>query len=505
MATDIRAASVYASVGFRLDKKSWKELNRFEQRIQRLKKLLRDFPKVPRAEGPLSGLSRAEERIRRARESEARRREIERRKSGRRDTQVESKSITFMDRAAALGLSTAAISAYSNELKGLSQEFVKVHKDTAKYNMEVKKLSSRMKKEAKNVKRLDMSYTNLRRTMINLTAAYSAFAAVTQIANVGKQFEAAGVLFDTVFKEASADEMGFLRSESDRLGVSLLDSSKAYAQLAFAAKDAGATVEQIRDIYTSFSEASVVMGVSQEDTAGIFRALIQMYSKTTAQAEELRGQLGDRLVGAWTLAAKAMGMSTEEFDKAVTNRLIKANDLIPALAQGIRKHVAEGLPKALGLLERRERRLLNQFERFQDAIFKAGLGEALGFTYDSLIDVLKGLEPIAELFSRVLRPAITLLIIPLRLVFAALHDIYVLGLKLKEFTGLPIGFSALEYHPVVAAARGISGETTERMRKGETSKVLIELSEDFKEMFDAKVVKSFEDIFTAGLEAATGG
>ena len=41
-------------------------------------------------------------------------------------------------------------------------------------------------------------------------------------------------------------------------------------------------------------------------------ALAQMASKGTVQAEELRGQLGERLPGAFKIAAAAMGVTQAE-------------------------------------------------------------------------------------------------------------------------------------------------------------------------------------------------
>ena len=43
------------------------------------------------------------------------------------------------------------------------------------------------------------------------------------------------------------------------------------------------------------AQASVVLGMSQEETEGALRAVQQMMSKGKVQAEELRGQLGERL------------------------------------------------------------------------------------------------------------------------------------------------------------------------------------------------------------------
>ena len=66
---------------------------------------------------------------------------------------------------------------------------------------------------------------------------------------------------------------------------------------------------------------------------GAFIALGQMISKGKVQAEELRGQLGERLPGAFQLAAKAMGMTTAALDKFMADGKLTAEELLPKLAK----------------------------------------------------------------------------------------------------------------------------------------------------------------------------
>lgn len=53
--------------------------------------------------------------------------------------------------------------------------------------------------------------------------------------------------------------------------------------------------------------AGSALALSKDQMDGVFLALGQMISKGKVQAEELRGQLGERLPGAFDMAAKAMG------------------------------------------------------------------------------------------------------------------------------------------------------------------------------------------------------
>lgn len=325
------------------------------------------------------------------------------------------------------------------------------------FNRELKDLNLTLGNQAKKTKGLMSNYNLLRRSVVNLSASYGALSAVAGVTQAGKGFEGAGTMMGVVFGKGRAEEMKFLTDESQRLGVNLLDSVKGYAKVSFAARKAGATLQETRDIYSSFSEAAVVMGTSQDDLAGIFKAIMQSYSKSTVQAEEIKGQMAERLPGAWQFAAEAMGMTTEVFERKVTARLIKAKDLMPAMAAGIRKAVAGELPQALTHLERSEQRLINTFDQFKRVLFEAGLGDSLREIYDALGFVMENSKGIARVFGTVLKPAIDTIIRPFKLLFAVIHDIVFLMGKATEKLGVKGGLGGLlEYLPQkVALDRGL--------------------------------------------------
>ena len=108
--------------------------------------------------------------------------------------------------------------------------------------------------------------------------------------------------------EAARRELEFTRREAERLGIGFRSAAHAYSGFAAAARGTALEGEQARQIFIAVAEASRVMGLSADDTSGVLTALQQIISKGTVQAEELRGQLGERLPGAFQIAARAMGV-----------------------------------------------------------------------------------------------------------------------------------------------------------------------------------------------------
>lgn len=101
-------------------------------------------------------------------------------------------------------------------------------------------------------------------------------------------------------------EYEYVKGQSDRIGLEYDRAAKGYAKFAAAASMAGRSREEIRYIWEAFAEVGRVANLSTEDLDGVFKALEQITSKGKIQAEELRGQLGDRLFGAFQVAAKAL-------------------------------------------------------------------------------------------------------------------------------------------------------------------------------------------------------
>jgi len=125
------------------------------------------------------------------------------------------------------------------------------------------------------------------------------------------------------------ERLGFMARD---MGQSLKDTVPQFARFRVAAKSAGISVSEASRQFTIVGKASTIMQLGVEQTQGVFKALEQMMSKGTVQAEELRGQLGDRLPGAVQIAARAMGKTTAELQKMMKNGELLTKDFLPKFA-----------------------------------------------------------------------------------------------------------------------------------------------------------------------------
>jgi tape measure domain-containing protein len=163
---------------------------------------------------------------------------------------------------------------------------------------------------------------------------------------------------------AGGRELEFVRGVANRLGLDLRKTADDYMKLAAAAKGTALEGRQSRDVFVAISEASRVLGLDSMRTSMALNAVQQMISKGTVSAEELRGQLGENLPGAFQIAARAMGVTTAELGEMLESGEVLAEDLLPRMAAELRKTYGTAADAA-GMDPSA------QFARMKNAIFEA--------------------------------------------------------------------------------------------------------------------------------------
>lgn len=238
------------------------------------------------------------------------------------------------------------------------------------------------------------AFSSVRKSVGDVTG--SIFSLQTAIGGIGiglftQQIMEAGIAMQRIENalkaatgsaEGAGRELSFVRAEAQRLGLELETASKSFVTIAASAKGTALEGQGVRDIFTSVSEASTVLGLTADETQGALLAISQMMSKGKVSAEELRGQLGERLPGAFQTAAKAMGVSTMKLDEMLKAGELMADDFLPKFATELRKTFAEGLPDAVNSAQANLNRFKNDLFEIKAKIagsgFMDGVVVALG-------------------------------------------------------------------------------------------------------------------------------
>lgn len=198
-------------------------------------------------------------------------------------------------------------------------------------------------------------FQRLRGEVLSLTASFVGFfgaiEGVKGVLATYQQIEAANNRLGAVFKQNSelvGNEIDWLRRQAGRLGIEFGNLAGEYGKYAIAAQAANISSEATRSTFLAVAEAGRVNKLSMDDMNGVFLALTQSLSKGTFQAEEVRGQLGERLPGAFNILADAIGVTTEELGDMMKKGEVLANqETLLKFAEELNKRFGSQLQDSL--------------------------------------------------------------------------------------------------------------------------------------------------------------
>lgn len=231
----------------------------------------------------------------------------------------------------------------------------------------------------REISSLQASVAGVRNAVIAMGGAWAAFRIGQGIVNAGMQMQALEnrMLAATGSAQVAADAMAFVRAEAERLGLDVRATGDGFAGFSASALRAGLTLQQTKEIFTGVSEAATSLHLSNDRVQLVFKALEQMAAKGTVQMEELKGQLGESLPGAFEIAAKAMGVTTQELGKMMEQGQLMSADFLPKFAAAIRSELTGSLDEASNSAQAAFNRMNNAFLQLQASLANAGLLDAV--------------------------------------------------------------------------------------------------------------------------------
>ncbi|HDV8712544.1 tape measure protein [Escherichia coli] len=226
------------------------------------------------------------------------------------------------------------------------------------------------------------------------TAIYSfqtALEAYKKVMEIGLKKEASQraaqfVLGDEGAKRATE----FVKNLADSSGVDQIETLSSFAKFSAGAGDMNA--DQKESLFSNVIGTSRLMGLSTDEINGILKAFEQMASKGKIQAEELRGQLGDRMAGAFQLFARSLGMTTEQLDAAMKNGKVLSKDVLPKVSAEMGRMIdkAGGWEKIINSTQTQLGRLSNSWNNNLALMFDGSQEGLTDFTR-SLTNLLNSL------------------------------------------------------------------------------------------------------------------
>lgn len=205
-------------------------------------------------------------------------------------------------------------------------------------------------------------------------AAAPAVAGLKAVFDAGLQLDRLRQTFTAISGSSAlaGAEIAYVSEVAGRLGIDLISATNAYAKLAASARGTALEGRQTKEVFEAVANASARLGLTAAETDGALLAISQMMSKGTIQAEELRGQLSERLPGAFARFAEGLGVSTAELGKMLERGEVLAADALPKFAAALNKaYAGEEMRTAQAEINR----LSGEWEKFKREVADSGIGD----------------------------------------------------------------------------------------------------------------------------------
>ena len=202
--------------------------------------------------------------------------------------------------------------------------------------------------------------------------------------------------FSTGSASAAAKEIEYIKNTVNKLGLEFTATSTAYAKFSAATKGTALEGQKTRDVFEAIAKASTVLGLSAEETGGALNALQQMVSKGTVSAEELRGQLGERLPGAFNIAARSIGVTTSELQDMLQKGEIVSSEFLPKFAKELTKSLGNSPESAAGSAQAQLNKLSNAWLDLKKNLAESGVVTITIKGVEALTYVIDGLNGLAS-------------------------------------------------------------------------------------------------------------
>lgn len=262
---------VVTKASFSVDSRSRQQLKKFEDRLKKLR------DQMDGVYGKGKGPSQQQAAFRKTEASKTKAILTEEKKR----EKIRNRVAAAEFQVGRAGVKGEAFVQFRRDLARISREYKNTTMSAAEYNGKVSRLVQGHKDAARATRTFGGEMRSLRRTVVNATAAYTAFSGIANVAQTGFGLEATESILEGVTgsTKAAREEMQFLRDTARQFGVDLTQSGKGYGKLIAAGKESNITMEDTKNLFLATSKASAAFGLTADETNGLILAFQQIISK----------------------------------------------------------------------------------------------------------------------------------------------------------------------------------------------------------------------------------
>ena len=242
--------------------------------------------------------------------------------------------------------------------------------------------------------------SSLKNMASSMLGVYAVIGVAKSLYDNAKEMESMQIklLMGTGSKSLAAEEYSYIKKRAQETGTDISTMGALYGQLSMTGKDVGMSQKQLRKVFEDTTTMEIGFGLTPEQQKYANKAIGQMMSKQSVNAEDFKQQLSEHAPGLMGLLATSMGLPQgKEGQKILTEKMKKGQIGIDELfkfldlaAKRAKESGAYGL--AITSKQAAETRMRSSYKDF---------ALAFGGTYDSNIKgIFQGLaDTLGELTS----------------------------------------------------------------------------------------------------------
>lgn len=272
---------------------------------------------------------------------------------------------------------TTEIAAYNRQIQSQEAELKKLTTVQQNSNVLSKEQNSQIQSITGSGNKSTEMFRNLATAMLGVFAIDRVIGYSKEIFNLATETDRLNITLQTVSKNnyEYGSSLQFLNQLSNDYGQNVNTLKQSYINFLASSESSNLSLKERQEIYGSVIKAGSALTLSNDNIQGSLVALSQMFSKGTVSSEELRGQLGERLPGAFGIMAKALGVNEKQLGKMLEQGEVLAKDALPKFAKALEEAYGEKATRNLLTATGANNRLTTSFINNVQAI-----NENLGIT-----------------------------------------------------------------------------------------------------------------------------
>lgn len=301
---------------------------------------------------------------------------------------------------------TDSIKKYNQQIKEQERELQNLTTAQNKSNVLTKEQNAQISSITGTTQKSNSMFKDLATTLGALFAVDKVIDYSREMFNLVVESDRMNIALKNVSQsnEQYTQSLYFLNKLSNDYGQNVNSLKESYISFLASSNNTNLSVKERQGIYESIIKAGSSLTLSNDAIEGSLRAVSQMFSKGNVSAEELRGQLGERLPGAFGIMAEALGVNEKKLNKMLEQGEVLSEEALPKFAKALEETYGDtaqtNIETVTGASNRFNRSLTENLTRMnENSGFTKALANGINFLADNFNKIVNAISAAATVMG----------------------------------------------------------------------------------------------------------